>query len=99
MSFDADVLAMLADFGVPVAYGAHETRGILDVQSGIGISADGMEVETRETVLHVPQAWVDALPSAFGQGAALTIAGTSYVVRQQRPRADERVLELVVVEG
>lgn len=82
---------------VPVVYGASTTRGQLDAGSTLATTDGGLVLQHGERLLHVTQAWVDALPSGFGEDAALTIDGTAYTVREVRVLHDQHVAELLVV--
>lgn len=85
-----DLAFMLADFGEVVVFGAYTARGILDRETDIQDLGDRLQVLGITLVILVQ---ASALPGAK-KGSALTVAGTSYKVREAHLQDDGQLLKL-----
>jgi hypothetical protein len=90
MAFSEDLDLFLADFGVPVSSGAVSGLGILDMPSEI--VADGVVLTTDYKVT--------VKTSQFGgliYGAAVTVDGVNYQVREAMKVDDGSFTELMLI--
>lgn len=91
---NADIPAMLADFGVPVTIGAATANGIVDYVDAVTLQQNGITGVIGKTITVMVQTSV--FP-AVKVGDSLTVDGVPYKVRLREQQTDGAITHLLCV--
>lgn len=84
---------LLADIGVPVAWGAITGLALLDVVDREEISGQNITITGRERVVTIEAGAFEGL----GEGETITVDGADYRVLQAHQSGDGAVLSVLVI--
>lgn len=89
---DADIPAILADFGVAVVVGAANGKGIVDYVDAVTLKENGIGGVINKAITVMVQ--TSAFPTAK-VGDAVTVDGTTYTVRERLQLTDGATTHLI----
>lgn len=89
---DADIPAMLTDFGVPVTVGAASGQAIVDYVDAVTLQQNGIAGVINKAITVMLQ--TSAFPTAK-VGDSVTIDGVPYTVRERLQQTDGAITHLL----